>query len=351
MLWFPLLLTAIGASFGQVRWVDHPLPVSAEIRGAAPGPRDPSGAWLWGDGVFQAGLRTGNVTRVAQGDFGEPGCAFQGGLALLSRPEQLVWLRGPRLARRTIIDTEADFSGCLDLTLFGRKGLLITNRGLQVRFYEPASTEPGGMVGSPRWPYREIYSFYTASYQSGLIHADVDSDGVADLFSGNYWIQAPEMFDRPWRLFAINTYNEEPQSAHLRLALIRRVGRSKPSLLVAQGEMHPARLAVFDAPADVKQLWTETRLDGDLALDHPRTLAVADFDRDGREDFLLAESEGAARIWWWRQLADGSFAPSPIARGTPILTGWAADADRDGRPDIVLVERRRIRWLGNQPLE
>lgn len=347
MLWFPLVLTAISAAFGQLRWVEHTLPVGAEIRGAVADSRDPSRAWLWGEGVFQASLRSGTAARVAPGDFGEPGCSFQGGLALLSRPGNLVWLRGPEWLRPTVIDTEADFADCLTATLFGRKGLLITNRGLQVRFYEPASTQRG----KTGWPYREIYSFYTASYQSGLIQAQVDGNGAADLFSGNYWIRAPEAFDRPWRLFAINTYNEEPHSAHLRLALIRRKGRPGPSLIVAQGEMHPARLAVFDAPADVKQLWPATRLDGGLTLSHPRTLAVADFDRDGREDFLLAESEGASRVWWWRQLADGSFQATLIASGSPTIGGWAADADRDGRTDIVLVERQRVRWFGNQPLK
>jgi hypothetical protein len=280
---------------------------------------------------------------VAQGDFSAPGCTFQGGLALLAPQDRLVWLHGRRLQARTQIDTDADFADCLDATIFGRRGLFLTNRGLQVRFYEPSEGA---------WPYREIYSFYTASYQSGLIQADVDGDGRPDLFSGNYWIQSPIKFDLPWRLFAINTYNEGPHSAHVKLLRIRRNGRVQPSLLVAQGEMNPAKLALFDPPDDVKQLWQETRLDRGLSLNHPRTLAVADFDNDGLEDFLLAEAEGTSpRVWLWRQQAGGAFESAVIAQGAPVITGWATDVDRDGRSDLVLIEARRIRWFRNRPLE
>lgn len=344
MLWLLLILAPFSASFGQVRWQEHVVPLGAPIAGAAADPDNSSRAYVWGSGVLRVDLIAGQPHRLAaKGKFMAPGCPFQGGLALLEAPDRLVWAHGERLETRTPIDTEADFADCVDLTLFGRRGLMITNRGLQVRFYEPAAGT---------WPYREIYSFYTASYQSGLIQASIDSDKHPDLFSGNYWIQSPSAFDLPWRLFAINTYNELPHSAHMRIARIRRAGRSASSLVVAQGELHPARLAVFDPPADIRKLWIETRIGGELSLHHPRTLAVADFDRDGREDFVLAESEGPRpRVWWWRQQPDGNFLPTLMTEGFPAKTGWISDVDRDGRPDVVLVEEARIRWLGNQPLK
>lgn len=344
MLWFPFILASFGMASGEVGWQERSLPVNFRIQGAAADPGNPSQAYVWGGGLSRINLRLQTVeTLLSQGDFSAPGCTFQRGLALLSPPDRLVWLHGRRLEKRQQIDTDADFADCLDATIFGRRGLFVTNRGLQVRFYEPS--------GGP-WPYREIYSFYTASYQSGLIQADVDGDGLPDLFSGNYWIQSPATFHLPWRLFAVNTYYEEPHSAHLKLARIRRSGRAQPSLLVAQGEMSPGKLALFDPPGDVKQLWRETRLEDSLLLNHPRTLAVADFDNDGLEDFLLAEAEGQSpRVWLWRQQIGGAFQPVVIAQGAPVVSGWATDADQDGRADIVLIEPRRIRWLRNQPLK
>ena len=41
------------------------------------------------------------------------------------------------------------------------------------------------------WPYREIYSIYTPSQQTGLSMRDIDGDGRIDILCGNYWIQKP----------------------------------------------------------------------------------------------------------------------------------------------------------------
>ena len=50
-----------------------------------------------------------------------------------------------------------------------------------------------GRDGKP-WPYREIYSIYTPSQQTGLSMRDIDGDGRIDILCGNYWIQSPERF-------------------------------------------------------------------------------------------------------------------------------------------------------------
>ena len=38
-----------------------------------------------------------------------------------------------------------------------------------------------------------VYSFYTPSRQAGLLLADVDGDGLTDIFAGNYWIRSPNV--------------------------------------------------------------------------------------------------------------------------------------------------------------
>ncbi len=213
---------------------------------------------VWGEGVYRVELRSGKVRRLAMGSFRDSGCVAEGGLVLVSG-DRLVWLAGPRYDWRQVIDTGAEIADCVEATLLGRRGILVTWRGLQVRHYFP------GEPGEARWPYREIYSFYTASYQAGLLVRDVDGDGRADLICGNYWIQSPESYDLPWRLFAINTYNDQPLSARMRMAWM------DGTLVVAQGALEQGRVAVFERPEDPKQLWKERVLG---TVPTPNVLAV-----------------------------------------------------------------------------
>jgi hypothetical protein len=266
------------------------------------------GAWLegdrlylWGNGVFAMDVAGGRATRLAEGDFGPAGCVWKSGLILASGDE-LVRLAAPRYAPAERIDSGVDAADCLPARILGREGVLVAHRGLQVRHY----TAPEG-AGGARWPYREIYSFYTASYQAGLIQADVDGNGRPDLFCGNYWIQSPRAYELPWRLFAINTWNEEPESARVRLA---RMGRS---LVAAQGAMAPGRLAVFDPPTDPRRLWRETRLE---TLRRPAALAA------GADFFVVGENAGPeSRLLHWKRTV-GDFRARLIHHGAPFTHVW-----------------------------
>lgn len=245
------------------------------------------GAWLdgrlvtWGSRLQEW---TPRPRPLGGPEFARSGCAFAGG-AVLEEARRLVWRRAPRW-QPELIDTDADMSDCVEADLLGHRGVLVLHRHAQLRLYErPASAHE-------RWPYREIYSIYTASNQTGLALTDVDGDGRVDVFVGNYWARSPEEFDLPWRIFAINVLHDTADAASFRLVPFA------GGLLAAQAQ-RTAPLRWFGRPPDVQEQWPVH--EWIPAVRQGRGLAL------WRGDAYLAEDAGpGSRVW--------SVAPSGRAR-------------------------------------
>ena len=290
----------------------------------------------WGDRLLEWSLPDGRM-RVLADRLDNPGAAGcfldvnNDGLddLVLVEGERLVWRAAPSW-KPAVIATGIETPDLLPVTLFGRRGVLTVHKYAQVRFYE-VPAEIGG-----QWQEYDIYSIYTPSRQAGLLQADVDGDGRTDILCGNYWIRSPESFELPWRLFASNGYTETSASATLRLALAD--GR----LVVSQGEMPNARLALFEKPADPREPWRERRLDADLKLEKPRALAAADFDGDGRAGIIAGENGGPDSRLLFFESAE-NFKPREIGRGGPMHTAFALDGG------IVTVGPASITFWVRQP--
>ncbi|HXM45749.1 MAG TPA: VCBS repeat-containing protein [Bryobacteraceae bacterium] len=299
----------------------------------------------WGDRLLWRGLPNGNyqVVRGRGRAFAEGGCLLDvdgdGRLDIVVNeggPEgDLVWYRAPQAGAawtRHVIDTGVDAPDMLPVTLLGHRGVLLIHKRMQVRFY--------GIPADPtaRWPSQDVYSFYSPSHQGGLRMADIDGDGLPDILAGMYWIRSPESFELPWRLFAIELWNETQESAMLRLSY------GPLGLFAAQREMHPARLARFEKPADPRQLWIEHRIESVPDLADVNSLDVADFNGDARPDILIAEKAGAGRLLVLYNEGEGRFRPVVVAQGSPVRFAQAVDNGNE-RPGILAIRRDAIVWF------
>ena len=192
--------------------------------------------------------------------------------------------------------------------------------------------------------YNEIYSIYTASHQGGLLAADVDGDGLADLFIGNYWMRNPGSWDLPWRLFNMNTFFDRPDAALARLALYQRPGRAKPDLLWAESEAAPARFALLERPADEKQQWPPRMIDP--APGHPRALLVEDQTPAGAWPRIYVGADDGVRIYTHLDQTGGpEWAVARLGSGAPVLAlfrwrGWLLAVTPGGVERLKLQRRK-----------
>jgi hypothetical protein len=266
--------------------------------------------WSWGDTLREWDAQMLESRVVVRGPFGEGGCTTdmnrdgREDLVLVEGTGTLVWLEAPEW-KRHVLDSEAAMHDCLGAELFGEAGVLVVHRFMQVRFYTTAGV-------------RDIYSFYTASDQAGLLTADVDVDGRKDIVSGNYWIRSPESADLPWRLFAINTIHEEQKSATFRMAWLE----DGNALVVAQGELRDGRVLLFRKPGNPREQWPAVRLGEALGLRFPHALVVADVDGDGDRDIVVGENNGGASRLFLLRSRGGEFVPEQIGSGFPALAAW-----------------------------
>jgi len=304
----------------------------------------------WGDRILTWDLPDGRTeplrTRLPR-TVGPGGALFEiagePGLVINEGPGRraLRWV-SLRTGKSLEIDHGISANEILPVTIFGHRGLLLVQRRIQIRFYEAPAEASGA------WTARDLYSFYSPSDQGGILLADVDRDGHPDILSGNYWIQSPEEFDLPWRLFAIRVWAEEKLSGMVKMAWHDLSGTGIPNLIVSQSEMEHARVAWFEKPADPKQLWIEHRLEGSLDLNQPASLEVADFDGDGRLDILVAERAGAGRVIVFHNEGAGRFTVSEAGRTSGVIDLHVMDWNGDGRPDLLVVERSSLSWWENR---
>lgn len=278
--------------------------------------------WTWGNGLYRKDPG-GKLAEFARGNWGEGGCSVDVNLdgqkdLVVQRGDglgKLVWLESPSW-REHILDDEIDMPDCLEATLFGRRGVLMIQRGMQIRFYEWRRGKP---------LMTEIYSIYTPSRQAGLALADIDRDGAVDILCGNYWVRSPSRFDLPWHIFAIDTWFEQPSSASLRL-----IWHPLRIRVAAQREMEQARSAAFTPPANVKDQWPSTPLPVS-GLKYPRAMTNVP-----EGIFVIEDAGPSSRLLFFKR--DGG--AIRLAHEQPGISAVAAFPA--GRNRLLLITRSGV---------
>ncbi len=285
---------------------------------------------------------------------------------------------------RTLIDasnTGADVKGVADIDGDGDNDVVAgDDSGLPLVWYE-----------NPSWTRRVIDS--RSVFTTDLELGDVDRDGDPDVVVPDYsshtmrWYANPRIGGGGWQNRLIGAADahdvqigDQERDGDLDVAVRAPSGEtvlflqasptswSRRVLSAAAGEGLGYGDLDGDGDLDIAQngWWLEapanalagTWVRHNLTGTWPALVAaeVADVNRDGRNDIVLAASEGGGRLSWYQAPTaprTGAWAERIVNSAIGYLHQFVvADIDRDGRPDIAFAEMaasptKRIGWFDN----
>jgi hypothetical protein len=166
----------------------------------------------------------------------------------------------------------------------------------------------------------------------GLGYGDLDNDGDLDIAQNGWWLEAPNNpLTGTW--VRHNLTGGWPGLVAAEVADVNRDGRNDIVLAASESE---GRLSWYEAPAAPRTgSWTEHVVGASVGFVHQ--FVVADLDRDGSLDIAFAEMSHSAtkRIAWYRNDGGAVKWTTRVIATTGSHNIRVADMDRDGDLDIV----------------
>lgn len=185
--------------------------------------------------------------------------------------------------------------------------------------------------GGSTWAERTI----PASAGEGLALGDLDADGDPDIVIAAEWYENDG--DPIGGAWTPHTYSTTYTHPNVVVKVGNVGGSSRPDIVLTPAEAAGAsyRVSWFEAPADPEAIWPEhVLLDSVESVVH--SLALADFDRNGRTDVAIAAMHQGADPDLVRVLlqdAADTFSSTTVSSlGSHNLA--AGDVDGDGRVDL-----------------
>ncbi|MCS6949084.1 MAG: VCBS repeat-containing protein [Armatimonadota bacterium] len=209
----------------------------------------------------------------------------------------------------------------------GKLELVFWNQGAGKLFWAPIPKDPR----ADEWGRHVIFE----GAGEGLAKADIDGDGRDELLAGGRWF---DYESHRWTHTLIDPAQSEP-----RIAAADLDGDGQIEVVMVPGDAN-GRLTLYrfrDDPHRTEN-WSKTDLLRQEVV-HGHTLALADFDRDGKLDIFCAEmrrwtaddDNPQARAWILLNSGKGGFTPIQILSGYDWHEGRVADIDGNGMPDLV----------------
>lgn len=182
---------------------------------------------------------------------------------------------------------------------------------------------------------------------------DLNGDGHADVVRGDTWFENKDGRGREWHAHpAIPMGREGPYGMCVRTVIADIDGDGKPALVVCDADIIDSKVVILRNPDGRGETWIKQELPQSFRYGSLHSLAVADFNGDGRLDIVSNEQEellpGRRRNprWViWENLGEQRFVERIIRDdGLGGHELQAGDVDRDGDIDLISKPWASLIW-------
>jgi len=287
--------------------------------------------------IAKANLEAGGVVAEINGD-GRPDI-------VAGQPSygcELYWFENPpnptQLWTRRVIDNSFQKyhdQAVGDVDSDGEAEILVPSQRGRVLVYYDIPPDP---TVSP-WPTKYRHLICDDISVEGLAIADLDGDGVNEVVAGPNIFKRPKYPDDKWSRTILKEFHARTYGglvfSETRVQVGDVNGDGVLDLVMSEAESAWGRLAWFEGPDWTMHIINES-------LFNPHSLAVADFDRDGRLDVFVGEMGLAGgcthlnpRLLIYLNDGDGSFTEFLVDAGEPTHEAKVADIGNIGKLSIV----------------